>query len=85
MGIRLWIRSVLGPILAISTIGFGLGWLPHLIMEQSLVRVCVTTFVTLCVTIPLGWFWVLIEEERFLVRQKFVNGIATAKNRMCGR
>lgn len=66
-----WLRIVLTPVVIAIVFSVGLGWLPHLVMEASFLRVCVTTVTCEIVFLPLMWFVLLSNEERKFMIEKF--------------
>lgn len=68
--VRAWLSQVLFPVIGVSLICFAIGWLPHLGMAKSFLRVCVTTVTCEIVFLPLLWRLLLSLEERQFVREK---------------
>ena len=73
---RAWFREVLVPLSLLTMSSMGIGYLPHLFMEQSLTRVCATVCVSEMAFVPVAWFFVLTNEERILVKDKVFSKIA---------
>ena len=51
------------------------GYTPHFVMSDSLVRVCTTTTCCLIVFLPLSWFVILSEDERLFIHTRVINRI----------
>lgn len=66
-----WIRGVFVPLSIAIAVSAGFGWLPHLVMDESFLRVCVTTAMCEVVFLPLTWFVLLSNEERRFMVEKF--------------
>ena len=64
MSAMYWIRRVVTPILIITLISTGIGYLPRLFMAASIWRVLVTTAFVEIALLPLIWFIVLDCDER---------------------
>ena len=71
MSIRYWVFKVIFPMVILVVVCGGVGYLPHLFMGASFLRVCATTAVTELVFIPLVWFVAFDDEERKFVNEKF--------------
>lgn len=69
--VRLWIKDVLVPVAIAIVVSAGLGGLPRLTMDESFLRVCVTTVSCEMVFLPLTWFVLLSSEERRFVVERF--------------
>lgn len=65
-----WVKEVFVPLAIAIIISGGVGWLPHLVMEESFLRVCVTTTICEIVFLPLTWFVLLSNEERQFMSDK---------------
>ena len=68
---RAWVNGVLVPLAIAIVVCAGIGWMPHMAMEASFLRVCVTTAMCEIVFLPLTWFVLLSDEEREFVIEKF--------------
>ena len=65
-----WVHEVMMPTLGLSLITLGVGWLPHLFMPQSFLRLLVTTILSGIVMIPLAWFLIFNLSERQFIFTK---------------
>lgn len=77
MSIKTWLTSVMMPNLILCIVSLAVGILPRFFMEQSFIRVVVTTFFTLIAFLPTAWFFVLSKSER----EYFVIQLKTKFNR----
>lgn len=69
--IRAWVNGVFAPLATAITLSAAVGFLPHLAMAASFLRVCVTTACCEIVFLPLTWFVLLSHDERQFVIEKF--------------
>ena len=78
VSVRLWLRTVMLPVLLVVSVTGILAAVPHYIMSQSFVRVVVTTIISMSVFLPLAWYLVLdVRERSFIgdrVRRVFSHG-----------
>jgi hypothetical protein len=65
-----WLRRIFLPISLIGLASGIVGYLPQTIMQQSFMRICVTTILSELTLMPLAWFYVLDVDERSYVRKK---------------
>ena len=72
MSVRHWIRSVVIPILIITLLSAGIGYVPRFFMSASVWRVLVTTVFVEVTLLPLVWFIALDCGERQYVGERFV-------------
>ena len=70
LSIRVWLTSVMIPILVVLLCTGVIAFIPHIIMPQSFIRVVVTSLVSLAVFLPLVWFVVLDGVERTFVKDR---------------
>lgn len=70
MSIKVWLTSVMMPNLILCIVSLAVGILPRFFMEQSFIRVVVTTFFTLIAFLPMAWFFVLSKSEREFLTKK---------------
>ena len=68
--LKTWLLEALVPLVIVTAITGGIGWLPHLFMVESFNRIIVTTILCEGGFIPLTWFVLLSHEERDFVREK---------------
>jgi len=67
---RYWIFRILLPIVGVSAVSAVIGHVPSLFMPASFGRLCLTTFVTEVVLLPLAYYIVLdVAEREFLLRK----------------
>ena len=71
MSAREWFFRTLAPLVVLYFVSTVVGYLPHYIMQGSLARVVVTTFLTESVLLPLSWFLLLGMEERQYIVARF--------------
>ena len=64
MSARKWLFEILIPLFAILCLSAMVGYLPHLVMEPSFLRIIVTTMSVESVMLPLAWFLLLDVGER---------------------
>jgi len=68
--IRRWVKEVfLMPSVAVL-IGLVVGYLPHVIVDASFLRVCMTALFVEIIFLPIVWFIVLTTSERAFVKEK---------------
>lgn len=67
---RAWLIDVFVPLTIAIIVCAGIGSLPRLIMDESFLRVCMTTVAFETVFLPLTWFVLLSNEERQFVVEK---------------
>lgn len=65
-----WLRRILMPITLIGLATGIVGYLPQTIMQQSFIRVVVTTILSELTLMPLAWLCVLDTDERCYAREK---------------
>lgn len=70
ISVRYWMFKIFMPILIIFTCGIVVGGAPRFFMEQSFLRVVVTTFFVLLVVLPMSWFVALTADERSYVKTR---------------
>lgn len=70
MGICPWIKEVIIPLMTLTLVCAGTGSLVVAILQESFLRVCVTTFACLMVFVPMVWVVCLDAEERQFVVNK---------------
>lgn len=70
MSARYWLFRIFLPLLLIGALAGGVGYLPHVWMEASLLRVCVATLFVEMMLLPLAWGILLDQEERAFVMDK---------------
>lgn len=76
MSIRYWLMKIIIPMVFLVIVCGGIGYLPHLMMEESFLRVCITTMITETIFIPIVWLIVFDQEEHEYVKvviSKFIN------------
>ena len=64
LSVRYWLLRVFLPLVLVSLVTVGVGFLPRLFMSESFLRICVTTIICEIVFIPAIWFLILEREER---------------------
>ena len=70
ISVRLWLKTVMLPVI-LSVLGTAIcSSLPHLIMTQSIARVAVTTLISTIVFLSFAWCIVLDLEEQSFIRDK---------------
>ncbi len=70
MSVRYWTFKVIVPTIVLVGVCGVIGYLPHFALEESFLRVCLTTAISESVFIPLAWFVVFDSEERAYIREK---------------
>ena len=75
MSVRHWMFKIIVPAILLIVVCGGVGFLPHFVLEESFLRVCLTTAITESVFIPLAWSVVFDSEEREYVREKLFSKI----------
>lgn len=73
--IRPWAFKIVVPLAVLSLVCFAVGYTPHLLMDDSFVRVCVTTACCLFVFLPLSWLAILNNDERQFIYTRVVGRI----------
>ena len=71
LSVRYWLFKIIIPLCMVCGIVCAVGFVPRCFMPPSLLRIVVTTIVTLAGLIPFSWFLVLNVDERLFVVQKF--------------
>jgi len=69
--VRAWVFSVFIPLAVAISVCATVGYLPHLFMDTSFVRICVTVAFCEVVFLPLSWFVIMSAEERAFMIEKF--------------
>ena len=64
MSSRYWCRHIAAPLVGIIVFGLSVGYLPHFIMEESILRVCFTILIVELLLMPISWYFVLDKNER---------------------
>lgn len=70
VSVRLWLKTVMLPVLLVLSGSGILASIPHYIMPESYVRVVVTTVVSTIVFLPLAWCFALDFQERSFICDK---------------
>lgn len=67
-----WLKEVVRPLAVVSVFAFAAGSVARFLMAPSFLRICVTSALSLCMMIILGWFVILGHTERgkILMRMK---------------
>lgn len=65
-----WIKEVFFPLLGMSVLAGGIGWLPHLWLASGFSRMMVTTLLAESIIFPVSWFLVLKKQERDFITSK---------------
>ena len=73
MSVRYWAFHVIWPVVALTAACGGIGYLPHLAMDASPLRVCITAAITESVFVPMVWFMAFDDEEREYVKEKLLS------------
>ena len=72
MSAKQWLKKVLAPVIFLSVISETIGYTPHLFMDESVVRIILTTIISETALITLSWFIVLDENEKWLIKNKCI-------------
>ena len=75
MSVRYWMFRVIWPVIIMIGVCGGIGYLPHLAMPASFLRVCITAVITEGVFIPLVWFVTFDDEEREYMKTKLLSKV----------
>lgn len=67
---RTWVISAIAPLTVVMVFAYGIGCVPHFFMEESFVRVCITTMCSEVAFVLTTWFIALSSEERSFVSGK---------------
>ena len=67
---RYWIRQIFLPIMCVGTVAWVIGSIPRQILNASFARICITTFITELVLLPLIVFVVFDSSERMYLYKK---------------
>ena len=73
LSITYWATRIILPTVFLVVLCGGIGYLPHLVMAASFLRVVVTTLLTESVFVPLVWFLTFDSDERAFVKDKVVS------------
>lgn len=73
--IRAWLSQVIFPIGLTTVVCATIGYLPHLFMKPSFLRVCVTTVFCEIFYLPFVWFFLFSAEEREFVDEKLLRRV----------
>ena len=65
-----WVRTIVVPIGVLAFVAIVFGIIPSLVLRPSLIRIVMTTVMTLFVFCPMVWSLVLSEDERQFLRQR---------------
>lgn len=68
-----WVKKIFLPLVVLFVFVLVIGWLPRLWLQDSLLRVGVTTIICELVLIGLAWLGVLDASEKEVVIQKWLN------------
>lgn len=82
MSIRYWAFRAIIPSALLAALCGGIGFLPHLVMKSSFLRVAVTTLVTEVVFVPLVWFIAFDHDERVFVKEKVLSRLVGRFSKM---
>ena len=66
-----WLKKVMLPIWIVLLIAGVVGFIPQIVMPQSLIRIAVTAISSTLVYFPLVWFVALNDDERSFVKDRF--------------
>ena len=78
---KAWAREAFLPLSMLIVATACAGYLPHVFMKQSFVRVCVTVCVSEMVFLPAVWLCVLTDDERSFLRVRIVSRIGKVLGR----
>ena len=67
MSVQYWLRRVALPVLIVATVTLVIGYIPALLMSQSVLRLLVTTAVCELVFVPLVWNFAIGDVERKMI------------------
>ena len=70
MSARYWAFSIVLPVVVILVIAIAVGLSPRLFMEESFLRIIMTTTLCEVTFIPLVWFILLDKSERQFIKGK---------------
>lgn len=79
MHAREWLGSVFLPLCFAIILAAAVGWLPHLIMRQTVCRVVITVIACESVLVPVSWVIILSEDERKFMRDRVARFINESK------
>lgn len=79
MSARYWTEKVCLPLLGTIALALIIGSVPRLFMEQTFLRVCVTTTMVELFLLPIAWLFVLDSSERAFLTSKFHDGVTRFK------
>ena len=68
-----WLSNTVLPIMCVVVVGLAAAGLPHLVLEESFMRVCITTILAEVVLVLLSWRFVFDEDERDYVFGKLLS------------
>ena len=71
LSVRYWLSKIIVPLGVVCGIVCAIGFVPRCFMPPSLLRIIVTTAVSLAGFLPLSWCLVLNVDERLFVAQRF--------------
>lgn len=72
-GVKPWIVQVFMPFIFLLPISAAIGSLPHFLMHESFLRLCVTATCCELIFLPCSWFFVLTRDERQFVVDRIVS------------
>ena len=70
LGARYWLSKIVGPLFLVTGFACAVGYTPRYIMDASIMRMVVTTMVSLAVLLPLSWWIVLNGNEKAFLKAK---------------
>ena len=80
LSIQYWLMKIILPTVFLVTVCGGIGYLPHFMMKESFLRVCITAMLTELFFIPMVWIISFDQEEREYVKGVFSKYISKLKD-----
>ncbi len=72
MSVCYWLKKVCIPIVLLTILCLGIGFLPNFFFRQSFYRICTTTILVESVLLPCAWFLVLDTSEKMYIKTRIV-------------
>ncbi len=70
LSMKYWVIKIIFPLMTISIISIGLGWLPHYWMTQNFLRIIITTLIVNLTLLTLTWRFLLSKDEKCWIKKK---------------
>ncbi len=79
MSARYWLKKICIPLVSLTIICLGIGFLPSIFLKQSFTRICTTTFLVEAVLLPCSWILVLDSSEKMYMKTRIATLLSKVK------